>query len=96
MKANNEVHVGRILELDFLTKSKAKIETNTGSLLGWSFEGKIQELQTNAFSFISDSLISLHLLVFIHNTTVEHKAIGYMESLLKGKNTIQVENLISL
>jgi len=61
MKQNNEVQVGRILELKFLTKSKAKIETNNGSFWGWSFEGKLQELQTNAFSFISDSLISLRL-----------------------------------
>ena len=28
MKANNEVQVGRTLELEFLTKSKEKIETN--------------------------------------------------------------------
>jgi hypothetical protein len=28
MKENNEVQVGRNLELEFLTKSKEKIETN--------------------------------------------------------------------
>jgi hypothetical protein len=44
MKENNEVQVGRTLELEFRTKSKAKIETNTGSFWGWRFEGKLQEL----------------------------------------------------
>jgi hypothetical protein len=96
MKENNEVQVGRTLELEFLTKSKAKIETNTGSFWGWRFEGKLQELQTNSFSFIYDSLISPHLSVFIHNTIVEHKSIRYMESLLKGNPIVQARNLISI